>query len=57
MIENHISGNLYNELLSKSSEEKCTAFLCMAWCLIVHKDTIKKQPKEKARSNKQLKNN
>ena len=57
MIENHISGNLYNELLSESSEEKCTAFLCMAWCLIVHKDTIKKQPKEKARSNKQLNNN
>ena len=31
MIENHISGNLYNELLSKSSEEKCMAFQSMAW--------------------------
>ena len=23
MIENHISGNLYNELFSESSEERC----------------------------------
>ena len=41
MIENHISGNLYNELFSKSTEEKFTAFQSMAWSLIVHKGTIK----------------
>ena len=36
MIKNHISGNLYNELFSKSSEEKC-----MASSRIVHKNAIK----------------
>ena len=36
MIENHISGNLYNELFSESSEEKCTVFQSMAWFLIVN---------------------
>ena len=29
-IENHISRTFYNELFSKSSEEKCTAFQSMA---------------------------
>ena len=33
MIENNISDNLYNEIFTKSSEEKC-----MAWSLIVHKN-------------------
>ena len=32
--ENHISGNLYNELFSESSEEKCTAFQSMVWSLL-----------------------
>ena len=32
---------LYNELFSKSNEEKCTAFQSMAWSLIVHKSIIK----------------
>ena len=41
MIENRISGYLYNELFSESNEEKCTAFQSMAWSLIVHKNTIK----------------
>ena len=36
MIENNISDNLYNEHSTESSEEKC-----MAWSLIVHKNTIK----------------
>ena len=40
MIENRISGYLYNELFSKSNEEKCTAFQSMVWSLIVHKNTI-----------------
>ena len=41
-IENHISRTFYNELFSKSSEEKCTAFQSMAWSLIlVHENTIK----------------
>ena len=35
IIENYISGNLYNELFSKRSEE-CTVFQSMAWFLIVH---------------------
>ena len=39
MIENLISGCLYNELFSESNEEKCTAFQSMAWPLIVHKHT------------------
>ena len=41
MIENRISGCLYNELFSESNEEKCTAFQSMAWSLVVHKNTIK----------------
>ena len=41
MKENHISGNMYNELFSESSEEKCTAFQSMARFLIVHKKTFK----------------
>ena len=41
MIENHISGNLYNELFRESSEEKFTIFQSMAWSLIVQKNTIK----------------
>ena len=32
--ENHISGNLNNELFSESSEEKCTAFQNMVWSLL-----------------------
>ena len=35
-IQNHLSSNLYDELFSKSSEEKCTDR-----SLIVHKNTIK----------------
>ena len=41
MTENRISGYLYNELFSKSNEEKCTVFQRMVWFLIVHKNTIK----------------
>ena len=37
MIENHISGYLYNELFNESNEEKCTAFQRMAWFLILLK--------------------
>ena len=40
MIENPISGNLYNEIFSESIEEKCTVFLSMAWSLTVHKNTV-----------------
>ena len=36
MIENCISGYLYNEFFSKSNDEKCTAFQSMAWYFIVH---------------------
>ena len=32
---------LYNEIFSKSNEEKCTAFQCMAWSLIVRKSILK----------------
>ena len=35
MIEDRISGYLYNELFSESNEEKCTALQSMAWPLIV----------------------
>ena len=42
MIENRISGYLYNELFSNSNEEKCTTFQSMDWSLIVYKNTIKK---------------
>ena len=38
---NHTSGNLYNELLSESSEEKCTAFQSMAWSLLFIKILLK----------------
>ena len=38
MIENRISGYLYNDLFSESNEEKCTAFENLAWSLIVHKN-------------------
>ena len=41
MIENRISGYLYNELFSNSNEEKCTTSQSMAWSLIVYKSTIK----------------
>ena len=41
MLENHISGYLYNELFSESNEEKCTTFQSMTWSLIAHKNTIK----------------
>ena len=41
MIENHISGNLYNERFSKSSEEKCAVVQSTAWSLIVHKMLLK----------------
>ena len=44
MIENRISGYLYNELFSESNKEKCTAFHGMACSLIVHKITIKNCP-------------
>ena len=35
MIENRISGYLYNEPFNESNEEKCTAFQRMAWSLIL----------------------
>ena len=41
MTGNRISGYFYNERLSESNEEKCTAFQSMAWSLIVYKNTIK----------------
>ena len=41
MIENCISGYLYNELFSQRNEEKCTTFQSLAWSLIVHKNIIK----------------
>ena len=41
MIGNRISSYFYNEHLSESNEEKCTAFQSMAWSLIVYKNTIK----------------
>ena len=41
MIENRISGYLYNELFSQSNKEKCTDFESMAWSLICDKNTIK----------------
>ena len=40
MIENRISGYLYNELFDDSNEEKCTAFQSRGWSLIVHKNII-----------------
>ena len=41
MIENQISGYFYNECFSEINEEECTAFQSMAWCLIIHENTIK----------------
>ena len=41
MIENCISGYLYNELFSKINEEKCTDSQNITWSVIVHKNTIK----------------
>ena len=41
MIEDRISGYLYNELFIEINEEKCLAFQCMAWSLIAHKNTIR----------------
>ena len=41
VIENRISGYLYNQLFSESNEEKRTAFQSMPWSLIIHKNTIK----------------
>ena len=41
MIENHISGNLYNELFSESSEEKMYGISKYGLVPIVHKYTIK----------------
>ena len=38
---NHILANLYNELFSKSSKEKCTIFQSMTWSPIVHKILLK----------------
>ena len=38
MIENSISGYLYNELFSKSNEENCTVFQRVAWSRIAHKN-------------------
>ena len=38
MIENRISGYLYNDLFSESNEVKCKAFENMAWSLTVHKN-------------------
>ena len=38
MIENHVSGNLYNKRFSEISEEKCTVFQIMDWYLIVHQN-------------------
>ena len=36
MTESHISGNMYNELFSEGSEEKCVPFLSMAWSRSSH---------------------
>ena len=41
MIENHLSGYLYNELLSESNKKNFTAFQSIAWSLIVDKNTTK----------------
>ena len=37
MIENRISGYLYNELFNENNKEKCMAFQSMAWSLIIDK--------------------
>ena len=41
MVENCISGYLYNEPFSESNEEKCMAFQSIALYLIIYKNTIK----------------
>ena len=41
MIDNRVSGYLYDGLFSESNDEKCTAFQSMAWFFIVHKNTFK----------------
>ena len=41
MIENRVSGYLYNEPYSESNEEKCAVFQSMASSFIVHENTIK----------------
>ena len=41
MLENRLSGYLYNQLFSESNKEKCTAFQSMAKSFVVHKNTIK----------------
>ena len=38
VIENHVSGNLYNKYFRESSEEKCMVFQIMDWYIIVHKN-------------------
>ena len=42
MLENHISDNLYDELISKSSE-RCMAFQSMALPLIKNSSTVLQQ--------------
>ena len=39
MVENHISGYLYNELLSEVNEKKYMAFQTMAWSLFIKNPT------------------
>ena len=41
MIENCISGYLYNEHFSESNREKCPTFQGLAWSLIVDENIIK----------------
>ena len=41
MIENRISGYLYNEVCSEINEEKWTAFQSMAWSLLLIKMLLK----------------
>ena len=41
MIDNCVSGYLYDGHFSESNDEKCTAFQSMAWFFIVHKNTFK----------------
>ena len=41
MIEDRISGYLYDKRFSEINEEKCAAFQSMAWSLIVHQNTIR----------------
>ena len=41
MIENCISGYLYNGLFSEINDKECAAFQSMVWLFIVHENTIK----------------